>query len=376
MTLFPHTTKKSPAATGLGGAALPLGATALLCLLLLLRAPQVAVKQVEQGLLLCSKAVIPALFPFMVFSEVIVATGVGERLLQPLQRLLHRLFKLPEAGCSAVVLGLLCGFPVGAISALRAKEKGSLTAHETEGVMLLSGNASAAFLLNVVGLKLWGNRLFGLSLYAILLLSQWIVGRSFLLADKTDPKEQEPVLPLTAEPRSAGMILTDAVRSACASMLLVCACVVFFSSLMGALGLVLERFGASASVTALLFCMLELTGGMNAAASLSSPLSAALLCALCAGWSGLSVHCQAISLCGNAGIRFRRYFAAKLLQGLLCALLFGVLVTLVPSLLIPTRQAASLTEETSPYSIATVSFLLCTALSAFGSLIQSVIPGK
>ena len=50
------------------------------CFLLVLRNSEAAVKYMGRGLSLCAETVIPSLFPFMVLSELLVASGAGEAL--------------------------------------------------------------------------------------------------------------------------------------------------------------------------------------------------------------------------------------------------------------------------------------------------------
>ena len=44
-------------------------------------------------------------------------------------------------------------------------------------------------------------------------------------------------------------------------------------------------------------------------------------CGLFIGWSGLSVHFQIISLCDGYDLSFKKYFAFKAIQGLICCFL-------------------------------------------------------
>ena len=91
----------------------------------------------------------------------------------------------------------------------------------------------------------------------------------------------------------------------------------------------------SSRTSAVLFSFFELSGGMAHAAALEETAYAARLCAFGAGWSGLSVHCQVMSVCDGRGLSFRGYFLSKLVSGVLCVLLFSLLLYLFPALLIP-----------------------------------------
>ncbi len=328
--------RKSPLSALTPGETL-FGLFALFCLLLILRNSELAIEYMTRGLRLCAVTVIPSLFPFMVLSELIVSSGVGERLLRPLLPLLRRLFGLPNAGCCALVLGLVCGFPVGARCAVRAYERGALTKQETERVLLASGTPSSAFLITAVGESLWGNRRFGLVLYGVILFSAVLIGiLSKRLQKKSPSKEPIATFASASAPTVKGAkLFTEAIASSAFSMLLICAYVIFFSTLVGTLGIVLSLFSLPNEWIATLFCIFELSGGVSQASTLGNTQLAALLSAFAAGWSGLSVHCQAISLCNGKGLSFRAYFLAKLAQGALAALFFGILLLLFPSLTQP-----------------------------------------
>ncbi len=310
----------------------------LFCLILILRNTQIAMEYIHQGLRLCAKTVIPSLFPFMVISELLVSSGIGASLLRPVSSVFKKLFNLPSAGCCAVFLGMFCGFPVGARCAISALSSGELNREEAERVLLFSTNPSSAFLINAVGGSLWGNQTFGLLLYLSVLLSQLTIGILFSHLPRKKGIDRsytvDPVKSIKAPP-PMGKLFTEAVTASCSAILLVCAYVVFFSALGGTVNLALEHFGPPPIFKAIIFGILELSGGVSAAAALPNTLMSALLCAFAAGWSGLSVHCQLLSVCSGYELRFRPYLLAKLAQGFLCVLLFWCFLSMFPSAMIP-----------------------------------------
>ncbi len=310
----------------------------LFCLFLILRNTEIAMEYMTRGLRLCAKTVIPSLFPFMVISELIVSGGIGSALLHPVAPVLKKIFRLPEDGCSALLLGMLCGFPIGAKCAVRALDNQRLTEDDVQRILLFSTNPSSAFLINAVGVSLWGNRKFGLFLYATVLLSQLLVGLIFTHFPNKKRNGAQDAPPSRINPSvkpNTVQLFTGAVGSSCQGMLLICAYVIFFSALVGTLNLVLDGFGASAAIKAAVFGFFELSGGVSAASTLHTPMVAAGLSAFAAGWSGLSVHCQLLAICDGRKLKLRTYFLAKLMQGILCVLLLGLLIQLDPSLLIP-----------------------------------------
>ncbi len=299
------------------------GFLTLFSLGLILRNPEMAVEAMTRGLRLCAESVIPALFPFMVLSEMLVGSGLASLLGGRLARPLGRGLRLSGAGCTAYLLGLLCGFPVGARCALRALERGELDRGECERILGISGMPSSAFLVGTVGVTLFGDRRMGLMLWVSVLLASLLVA---LIGAVGEPREDlEP--PPIPERRQSGFVtvFTRAVRDAAGSMLTVCAYVVFFSALIGVLRGVIASFLPDGAWSALLLSLFELSSGMQAAAEVTSPLLGAILAAFAAGWSGLSVHFQLLSLADGYGLSFRRYFRDKALMALIAAGAFFVL---------------------------------------------------
>ena len=104
-------------------------------------------------------------------------------------------------------------------------------------------------------------------------------------------------------------------------MLNVCAFVVFFSTFTGTLGVLLSELGASQIIRAIFFSFFELTGGVAEASGIRPMIYAIVVAAFAVGWSGLSVHFQMIGICDGLPIPLRRYFLAKLTQGIINAVL-------------------------------------------------------
>ena len=114
-------------------------------------------------------------------------------------------------------------------------------------------------------------------------------------------------------------------------MLTVCAYVIFFSALTGALGCAVSSMGnVGETGYTLLSGLLEMTGGISLASTLPGRRWGLILTAVFAGWSGISVHCQIMTLCGGRGLSFKPYLLAKGAQGLLCGLVMAVILTVRP----------------------------------------------
>ncbi len=315
------------------------------CFVLLFRNSDAAIEYIGQGLRLCVHTVIPSLFPFMVLSELLVSSGAGEALGRIFARPMRWFFGLSGAGASAVVLGSMCGFPVGAKTAVSLYDRNMISKAECEHLLTFANNPSSAFLITAVGVSLFGNRRLGLILYGVVLSTSFIVGflGRFFFREREgaaiSTRHSHPHFPSGLHPGGVEMF-TSAVSSAANGMLMVCAYVVFFSAIGGTMTCLINELGGVNDVLYALLCgVLELSGGVGATAVLSPfPLATAVTAAV-AGWSGLSVHCQIMTLCGGRGLSLRPYFIAKAVQGLLCAAVMGILwMVLDASFLMPSEE--------------------------------------
>ncbi len=327
------------------------GLMALFCLLLILRNSDAAIEYMGRGLTICAHTVIPSLFPFMVISDILVSSGAGEALGRLLAKPMKWLFGLSGAGCAAVVLGSMCGFPVGATTAVGLYDKNVISKKECEHLLTFSNQPSSGFLITAVGASLLGNRQLGLILYLVVLCVSFFVGfvmRFILHPQKGSGTDREhPHFPSGLH---IGGIqnFTNAVTHASQNMITVCAYVIFFSAITGTLSAALTEMPfVSSWGFAGFYGFLEMSGGINEAASLieesTSVVMPLVMIACMAGWSGLSVHAQIMSICRGRGLSFKPYLLAKLMQSILCGVTMAILLQIFePSDLPPLSETVAL----------------------------------
>ena len=312
-----------------------LGLMSVFSMALLLRNAEIAMRYMGSGLRLCVTTVIPSLFPFMVLSELLI----GFQGFRFAGRLLHRpvraLFGLGEDGTCALLLGMLCGFPVGIRCALTLYRSHRISREELERILLFGNVPSSAFIISAVGSSLFGSREFGIRLYVVTLLGAFLIGMigHRLLRRQERKSASKPYIdpiPLSSEPAPHGIgIFPAAVGNSALAMLRICAFVVFFSALTGTLEYVTAALSLPNEANALLFSLFEMTCGTGRAAACASRF-APYLCAFAVGWSGLSVHFQLMSLCDRESLSFLPYCLAKLCHGVLSVLLLAGSQAILP----------------------------------------------
>ena len=317
-------------------------ATGVATFVLLMCNSALAMDGVRRGLSLCTETLIPALFPFLVLSELFIACGAGELLGRFLGKPLSALFGISRAGACAVLLGALCGQPVASASALSRFERGEISPAELERISLFANNPSSAFLTAAVGGAIFGNKNAGAALFFITLLSSILVGvglRAF--CEKADVFQKK--MPNGIKKPFGAADITSGIKRAFFTLLQVCAFLLFFCALAACLEVPLRNVAPFWRV--LLCGMLEITGGISAAASTLPPLVAFRLTAFFASFAGLSVCLQILSITEGKRLRLSHYLLAKLSQGGIALVLCEGYLYLFRPMLSPTSSVPTLSPN-------------------------------
>ncbi len=121
-----------------------------LVFILLLMFPDISSLGVKSGINIMLYSLIPAILPFMIFSNFLIRSNYSHAIGRLVHPLFHRLFHTSINGSYAIVIGFLCGYPIGAkiINDLILKNKIS----KDEGTYLMGfiNNPSPAFIQGYV----------------------------------------------------------------------------------------------------------------------------------------------------------------------------------------------------------------------------------
>lgn len=262
----------------------------------LLAASETAAQAVREGLALCGGSVIPALFPLLVVSRLFVATGSAAALGRLLAPLTRRMLGVSGPSGTAVLLGLLGGYPVGAQTAGELARTGAVSRQEGQRLLLFCNNCGPAFALGVAGVGCFGSLRAGAWLWLI------HVSAAVLMALLTRHTSSPEGRTSPSAPQALGSAFPGAVRGAGEGMLHVCGFVVFFLVLLRVLGRVT---GLSHPV---LSGAVELTQGILA---LPHTRRGFVWAAGLLGWGGLSVHGQSAAVLSGTDLPMGPYLAAK-----------------------------------------------------------------
>ena len=317
---------------------LMLGLALLCAVLALMRWPQESMAAARDGLALCGNVIIPSLFPFFVLSSLVVELGMSRYLGRLLEGVMAPLFRVGGACSSALALGFVGGYPVGARTAIALYENGQCSKTEAERLLAFCNNSGPAFILGVVGAGVFGSGRVGLLLYLTHAAASILVGILFRFHGGRDADREKRPVRATFETVRASSAFTGAVVKALQSTLSICAFVVFFSvvlellsayGVLAALARVLAMFGVGEEwARRLVAGLLELSSGVSSLTGAGS--QGVSMAAFMLGWAGISVHCQVLSFIGDSGLSVRTYLAGKLCHGIIAAALTAAVTRFFP----------------------------------------------
>ncbi|MCM1173933.1 MAG: hypothetical protein NC341_02655 [Blautia sp.] len=117
---------------------------------LLLRYPARSLDYAGTGLLLWFRKMIPTLFPFMILSGVMVRMNLTENFARFFHPLFHKIWGTSLNGSYVILMGMLCGFPMGARVVGELCRAGKLSEEEGAYLLAFCNNIGPIYFLSFV----------------------------------------------------------------------------------------------------------------------------------------------------------------------------------------------------------------------------------
>lgn len=278
--------------------------------IVLLSHPQLTVQAVSHGLTVCSRSILPSLFPFFVVTDLWIKLGYAETLGKLTAPAIRTFFHLPGEAAAAFLLGCLGGYPIGAKTICELYQRKQLTRSQSEAALRFCNNAGPAFFLGILGGGLLENVSLGFLLWMIHLCSAIIIGFLFR------PKKLPSNLPVALSNKRSDFlsVFPQAVNQGGQSAIQVCSFVLLFCIVTYHL----ENYLPANAISNFILCGMELSSGVHRLAQMGfSQQMKFVISAVMAGWGGVCVHCQSIAAMVKAGLSCKQYLSGKLLQSVL-----------------------------------------------------------
>lgn len=317
---------------------------------ILIRADAV-IQYSREAIDLCCDIIIPSLFPFFIVSGLLIYSGFTSIIAKAAEPVMRPLFNVAPAGACAFVMGIISGFPIGAVTAAQLYKSGNLSKSEAERLLSFCNNAGPLFVIGTVGVAVYGKLLYGVMLYLIHIAASIIVGIIFRFYH-TNKHNSPPTIvnPAIYSPSEA---FSSAMRASIENILTVCFSIIFFSSVSRA---IIEIYPLNSGFEAVITGLCEFSTGTLKISLLDVPFAEKLLLtSFIVGFSGFCVHLQVIASTAQSGLSMMPYILGKLLHCTVSFILTALILIIEP----PAVSVFSNTSAVMGASFALSSLIVC-----------------
>ncbi len=320
-------------------------------IILLLVFSKTNLSAVESGLILWVNFVVPSIFPFLIATETLCYTNIVPFLGKLLNKIMKPIFNLPGESAFPFIMGIICGYPIGAKIVSNLKLQQRLTTVEAERLIAFTNNSGPFFIIGTVGAGFFKSTTVGLLLLFTHILASLSVGFVFRWWKYNTKKDLIKTNNLISCKESIsfsnlGEVLSNSIMKSVNTILLIGGFIVLFSIVIsifknsGILYL-LSKLSTpllnilnipSLFADGIITSLLEVTNGIYNVVSIPYKLISLniVICAFLLGFGGLCIALQILSIISKAQISIKPYLIGKLLQGILAAVYTYFIIYFIP----------------------------------------------
>lgn len=291
----------------------------------ILRYPKPSLSYALLGLNTWFQNMIPTLFPFMVLSGMMLRLGISDQFAGLFRPLLYPIFRLKRSCLYCIIIGFLCGFPMGSRIAADMYRMGQLTKKEASFLLAFCNNIGPVFFMGYVlpflppqiptGFYLLG-------MYGIPLLYGCILRHSYNAHCICDEKT---LIPRAQKPPSFADALDESVSSGLQSIAKLGGYMIFFNLLNILPQLALAFLPSAVSALHVPLCLLmEITSGIRIAGEVHPLMILVFL-----QFGGISCIAQTLGMISGTDLPIFPYILHKLMQSALAFVYYGILFSLL-----------------------------------------------
>lgn len=262
------------------------------------------------GLLLAENTIIPSLTPLLIIFLLVMKTGAKDAVARLFGSFCRRIFNLPSVCFPAILLGLIGGYPTGALLTRELFESEEIDAIQAKRMMCFNFSGGCGFIITAVGVCTLGSKRAGYILFFSNVIASLIIGVALSFTQK---RTKQGFYSYTTAVAPAD-VLTQAVGSAVNSVLNITAFIILFSAV-----------GSIFKFPDVLLPLIEITSGICAKSRFSLPLTSAFL-----SFGGLCIHFQILDVLKKIQMKYIDFLLFRLLSAGVSYLVTAGLIRLFP----------------------------------------------
>lgn len=304
----------------------------------LITSPEKYIVTTFNGVLVWATIILPALFPFMIFTKILTSTGYIENFSKCFSGITRKLYKVPGISSYVFLISIISGYPLGAKITADLYDEGLITREEAHRICSFTSNSGPMFIIGSVGVGMLLSATAGYIILISHILSAILNG---LIYRNYKPKPIKEISKINFNSaKKENDIITKSMENSITSILLIGGFIIVFFVIMEILlslqifypiTKLLSFFGLEQSISnGLLFGIFEITKGCLTIASSSISLSLkTVLCSFIISFSGISVFFQSFAFLNKFKISKGFFILQKITQAFLSLFLSIILVLIL-----------------------------------------------
>lgn len=254
--------------------------------------------QALEGMKLCLNVIVPTLLPILILTNTIIKSS-SRLFLETVFSPLARLLRLPKCACCALILGLIGGYPTGAILSNELFNLHLIDSQTAKRLLRCSFCGGVAFIITAVGTIHLNSTKTGIIIYTVNVLSSIIICvADGIIHPYTNKSTQE----CSIGSQSFCNALINSIECSTKSVAVMCGCIVFFSAICGLV-----------SIPPFAMPLIEITNGIF---KFNGSISLPYLCFFLS-FGGLCIHLQILNVIKSTGIGYIDFFVHRVVGGLI-----------------------------------------------------------
>ncbi len=286
--------------------------------------------------------IFPSLFPFIFFTEIILNTNIIDTISKYLGKLIYIIFKLPKESCSTIVIGFLCGYPMGSKTVSKLYEQEKITKDVAKKLLTFVNNCNPVFIISTIGYSIFNNVHIGYILLISHILSALIIALfstrfnfissiihkrdAFLNSfNKKNKLYNNNVInfndKIVTKDNSFFETLKKSIFNTFKTLILICGFVIIFNLFFSILEFYLIKFDIDKNIIAFISGLFEVTKGcLNVSVLNINPILKICLISFLLGFSGFCILSQVYSTISMHNFSFKLLMISKIFQGLISSI--------------------------------------------------------
>ncbi|MEG0872438.1 MAG: hypothetical protein RSG48_00525 [Clostridia bacterium] len=300
---------------------------------------------VKSSIAIFLSSVVPSLFPFIFFTEFVLNLKIINTISSYFGKVISKIFCITKNATPAIIIGFLCGFPMGAKTVAILYENNKISKIEAEKLLQFVNNCNPAFLISTIGIGVFYNIKIGIILAISHYLSAIIfcflysnnLLNTIILKKQSNSKSLSKTLvnldkKIAKHTQKIGVFenIRISIANTFKNLGIILGFIIIFNLLFNVIELLLQKLNIDKKIISILSGIFEITNGSNNIYNTNITITIKIcIISFIVGFSGICILCQIYSTVYKHGFSFKKIILSKFIQGILSFVITYIILSFV-----------------------------------------------